>query len=321
MSKVKAVSVEVSKHDAENPVPSSKMKKIGEVSFYLDTTGGTMPSRTDNFQGENRIILAPDVDSKILGHTMTINDGLTIVAHEIGHYLCRLFRIPSHNPLLAQAGVRLPAEQDAWYLAEKVNPDLDKKIRDSALKGYMLGESPLAGLLPPVPTLEHHWARLYKAEPPTSGEWWDGLTIRERGWYALLLGLQPCQTRPWTELSLWEQASVQQFHGLGSGPSHCWTMTTDELYGELLPIKDQLGYSEAISRLFCEPSEKDLNRWEDDGGYCWALPEPDEDTDEPEEPLLIRRAGLRLTVELMVIAVIAAITGWAELQSFVEVLR
>ena len=67
--------------------------------------------------------------------------GETTFAHELGHVVALIMHDPSHDPMyqfMAQvandARPLVPAEKKAWQLAHTINPKLDTRVEDAALR-------------------------------------------------------------------------------------------------------------------------------------------------------------------------------------------
>ena len=110
------------------------MKKLlGKVSVYVDTeiTGDGQSSYERKLDGNNyEILLTPKVDkyhmeSSGLPYSEAKNTATTL-AHEFGHLIGRLLHSPAQE-------VDLPAEREAWTLADIEYPSLDKKEESLAL--------------------------------------------------------------------------------------------------------------------------------------------------------------------------------------------
>lgn len=120
------------------------LKKLATLTIYLDneadgynTDGLTSAFQTnDPVPGEWSLVLRPKADASHMGRVLTVKDGETIMAHELGHFLATFLKYPSHDSLAASVGVVTPAEREAWRIGKIINPKLDYQMMDAAIAGY-----------------------------------------------------------------------------------------------------------------------------------------------------------------------------------------
>jgi hypothetical protein len=67
----------------------------------------------------------------------------TLLAHELGHVICMVTGDETHHPvnqwlyrMTNDAASLIPAERKAWQLAEKMVPEMDKKLLQDGLESY-----------------------------------------------------------------------------------------------------------------------------------------------------------------------------------------
>jgi hypothetical protein len=90
------------------------------------------------------ITLRPNADNAIVADSWKEKDiAESILAHELGHFVARIFRDPTHNPVyrfLAREfddnSMLLPAEKRAYELGRKIYPNLSQAAEKRALATY-----------------------------------------------------------------------------------------------------------------------------------------------------------------------------------------
>ena len=91
-----------------------------------------------------RLYLNPVEDVKSMESVGTPCDGetmlQTIMAHELGHFICLLTQDETHNPLYCLLFGQMNGEKKAWELAEKMFPAYDKILKETALKSHEKGQ-------------------------------------------------------------------------------------------------------------------------------------------------------------------------------------
>lgn len=114
------------------------------VTDSSTSTGLFTPEQTK--KGNYAILLnLPEAASVIVGagESLTRDNLETVLAHELGHFIANVFHDPTHDEDKikkawdAEDGKLLvPTEIKAWDLAEVIKPNLNKTIREYALKSY-----------------------------------------------------------------------------------------------------------------------------------------------------------------------------------------
>lgn len=65
---------------------------------------------------------------------------ITILAHELGHFIGRLVGARSHNRGFRFYYGNIPAEKDAWALAKMIFPNLSEEVEKAAMSTYEVVE-------------------------------------------------------------------------------------------------------------------------------------------------------------------------------------
>lgn len=132
------------------------MKQLmAELKVYVDMDRTDMPSGVVNDgRGNFTLVMYPN---QACVPAKTREEFQTVMAHELGHFIAIVTQDPTHgqrrnvmfrqidNPTPAD---QLPGERKAWELAEKINPDLNKKIAADCIGSYEKGAAEWDSLSP-----------------------------------------------------------------------------------------------------------------------------------------------------------------------------
>lgn len=116
---------------------------IATLNVWVDSDTTGLPSglHTSADGKTFNMVIKPNVDKPIfdhIAHNPNLDPIQSIIAHEMGHFVARLTADPTHREAsIFNLHVPLvPAEKKAWDIGEAINPQIDKTLRDSAMRSY-----------------------------------------------------------------------------------------------------------------------------------------------------------------------------------------
>lgn len=126
-------------------------KEIANLKIVVDTDTKDVGSirRIDKHNYE--LLLTPNTGSDVPVNNMS--DLRTIFAHELGHFLLMVTRDASQHPsalmwqvITQDSSLALKGEQQAWYAAQQIYPELDPDLAMRCLRSYESSANPNARL-------------------------------------------------------------------------------------------------------------------------------------------------------------------------------
>lgn len=127
-------------------------KKIATLNVYLANPNSIVPSHmSPPTMGDDtyEIVLNPNKDTeefKNMGLTNTNGLTLSTFAHELGHFVARVFKIKSHTNIRSMFNrdnkEESTQEVDAWFIAEQMGIPINHEFKQMALNTYFKHGTP-----------------------------------------------------------------------------------------------------------------------------------------------------------------------------------